>query len=201
RMYELRRENFTLASDPIPPECYGRGGYRIGITRDRHLPVDINDSVMMRHLAIIGQSGVGKTVLGESLLWQQTARGGGWKFVDAKLDYETRNHLGFMAQAMGREHELYVLDAGDPSRSNTYNPLLRGTGDEVSSRLMSLLPVAENSPGADHYRQAANHALSVIITALQEARMVYHFGEIGRASCRGRAWGAARVGECERRRS
>lgn len=177
-VYKDKREGFVMPSDASPGNTYGNGGYRIGLTKDKNLPIDISDDVLMRHFAIIGQSGVGKTVLGESLLWQQTARGGGWLFIDAKLDRETRDHMAYMMKIMGREDDFYVLDSSDPSNSNTYNPLLRGSGDEVASRLMNLLPTAENNPGSDHYRQAANYALSVIISGLQAANMVYHFGDL-----------------------
>lgn len=178
RMFASARDGFTLPSDTPGPLYYGNGGYRVGLTRGRNEAVDVSDDVAMRHLGIIGQSGVGKTVLGQNLLWQQTARGGGWIFVDAKLDRDTRDQLGYMMRIMGREQDYYVFDSSDPANSNTYNPLLRGSGDEVASRLLNLLPVAEENPGADHYRQAANYALSVIIRALQACGMAYHFGDL-----------------------
>lgn len=178
RVYAPKKEGFILHSDPVPKECYGQGGYRLGLTRDLHKPVDIEDDLAMRHTAIIGQSGVGKTVLGESMLWQQTARGGGWLFVDAKLDRGTRDHLAAMMRILGREDDFLVLDSSDAGNSNYYNPILRGSGDEVASRLMNLLPVAEDNPGADHYRQAANYALSVIVSCLKACNMVYHFGDL-----------------------
>src|SRR5690606_31813074 len=108
--------------------------------------------------------------LGEFLLWQQAVRGGGFIFIDAKLDAETRDRLGFMMQILGREDDFYVLNVDNPSNSNTYNPILRGDADEVASRLLNLLPSAENNPGADYYRQSANHALTVITGALKAAR-------------------------------
>ncbi|BBI65800.1 hypothetical protein HSBAA_PA_4030 (plasmid) [Vreelandella sulfidaeris] len=126
----------------------------------------------------MGQSGVGKTTLGEYILWQQTARGRGWLFIDAKIDRDTRDHLAYMAKVTGREDELYIIDVSDPDNANTYNPVLHGDPDEVASRLMNLIPSAENNPGADHYRQSANHALTVIIAALQASGQLYHFGDL-----------------------
>lgn len=177
-LYATRRKDFILPSDQPPPRCAPHQGYRLGWTTDTHQPVDLTDELAVRHLAIIGQSGVGKTVMGQNLLWGQTARGGGWGFVDAKIDRHTRDQVGFMARSLGREHDFLLLDPTDVANSNTYNPVLRGTGDEVASRLLALLPVAENNPGADHYRQAANYALSVIISGLQAANMAYHFGDL-----------------------
>lgn len=174
----LPREGFTLPSDAVEPPSMGVDGIRLGFTKDKGLPVDVVNGLMTRHTAIIGQSGVGKTTLIEYMLWQQTVRGGGWLFVDAKIDRDTRNNLAYMAKTMGREDELYILDISAPDESHTMNPLLNGDPDEVASRLMNLVPSSENNPGSDFYRQSANHALTVIIAALQRAKKLYHFGDL-----------------------
>lgn len=172
------RENFILRSDKTFPKTMGVDGLRMGYTRDRSLPLDIENDSLMRHTAIIGQSGVGKTTLGEYLLWQQIVRGGGFIFIDAKLDFDTRNKLARMMEIVGRPSEFYVLNVSDPANSHTYNPLLDGDQDEVASRLLNLMPSAENSPGADYYRQSSNYALTVIIGALKAANVRYHYGDL-----------------------
>lgn len=171
-------ENFVLPSDEVFKENLGMGGLRLGFTKDRNLPVDVENDKLMRHLAIIGQSGVGKTVLGMNLLWQQTARGGGWLFIDAKLDKDVRDQLAYMARIHGREDELYVMNVDDPENSNTYNPLLNGDPDEIASRLLNLLPSSDNNPGSDFYKQSANYALTVLVGALQEAKKRYTFMDL-----------------------
>lgn len=171
-------EGFILRSDPVFAETSGLAGLRVGYTRDRGAPLDIENDKLMRHLAIIGQSGVGKTVLGMNLLWQQTARGGGWIFIDAKLDKDVRDQLAYMAKIHGREDELYVLNVDDPENSNSYNPLLAGDPDEISSRLLNLMPSTENSAGSDYYKQSAAFALSVLIGALQAAKRRYTFMDL-----------------------
>lgn len=175
----VSREKFILPSD----ENFGehmptQKGLRIGYTQDNALPLDIENGFLQRHTAIIGQSGVGKTTLGEYLLWQQAARRGGFIFIDAKLDAATRDKLSFMMQLLGRSDEFYVLNVDDPSNSHTYNPILRGDSDEVASRLLNLLPSAENSPGADFYRQQAMYALTVLTGALKSAKRRYHFSDL-----------------------
>lgn len=174
----LSREGFVLPSDPVFKECMGKRGLRLGLTKDLHKPVDIHDDALVRHLAIVGQSGVGKTTMGEYLLWQQMVRGGGWIFIDAKLDKETRDKLAWMAKLMGREDDFYVLNVNEPELSNSYNPILQGDADEIASRLLNLIPSTENNPGADYYRQTANHALTVIVAALKAANYRYHFGDL-----------------------
>ena len=85
------REGFILRSDERTKEhMLNSAGLRFGYTQDENYPVDIEDDLLMRHTAIVGQSGVGKTTLGEFLLWQQASRGGGFIFIDAKLDAKTR---------------------------------------------------------------------------------------------------------------
>ncbi|KWT86101.1 putative TraG family protein [Variovorax sp. WDL1] len=142
------------------------------------MPVDISDNFLTRHTAIIGQSGVGKTTLGEFLLWQQAIRGGGFIFIDAKLDAATRDKLNMMMQLCGRGDEFYVLNVDQPHNSNTYNPILKGDADEVASRLLNLIPGTENSPGADYFRQQANYALTVLTGALKSAKRRYNFSDL-----------------------
>lgn len=171
-------EKFVLPSDKVFKENVGLGGLRLGFTKDRNLPLDVENDKCMRHLAIIGQSGVGKTVLGMNLLWQQTARGGGWLFIDAKLDKDVRDQLAYMARVFGREDEFYVMNVNDPENSHTYNPLLNGDPDEIASRLLNLLPSSDNNPGSDFYKQSANYALTVLVGALQEAKKRYTFMDL-----------------------
>ena len=172
------QEGFILRSDETFPETAGLKGLRVGFTKDRNLPLDIENDKLMRHLAIIGQSGVGKTVLGMNILYQQTARGGGWLFIDAKLDKDVRDQLAYMARIFGREDELYVMNVDDPDNSNTYNPLLNGDPDEIASRLLNLLPSSDNNPGSDFYKQSANYALTVLVGALQAAGKRYTFMDL-----------------------
>lgn len=176
RVDEEAKERFVLPSDPYFGDLMSsKKAIRFGYTKDYGMPVDVADGFMTRHVAIIGQSGVGKTTLGEFILWQQMARGGGFIFIDAKLDQVTRDKLGYMLSLLGRKHHYYVLNIDEPHNSNSYNPILEGDADEVGSRLLNLLPSAENSPGADFFRQKAMYALTVLTGALKSARRRYHF--------------------------
>lgn len=175
---EVSKQKFIIASDPVPNESLGNKGVRFGITTDERKAVDINNTDLAGHTAIIGQSGVGKTTLIEYMIWQQTVRGAGWLFIDAKIDRKTRDNIAYMAKVTGREDELYVLDISDPENSNTMNPILEGDPDEVSSRLMNLVPSTESNAGSDHYKQTAGYGLTVIIGALQASKRTYHFGDL-----------------------
>lgn len=168
------REGFVLPSDARYPGT----GPLVGYTADRGAPVRIPYALFVRHLMLVGASGVGKTTLGLWLIWQQICQGGGVLFIDAKLDVDTLDTMAYFMRAIGRENDFYVLNVNDPDHSHTYNPILSGDADEVASRLLNLLPSSENDPGADHYRQSANHALTVIVGALKAARFRYHFTDL-----------------------
>lgn len=172
------REGFVLKSDPPLPDVTAENGVLIGYTKDGDRPVYVPYDLLMRHIALIGASGVGKTTLGLNIIWQQIARGGGALFIDAKIDVDTRDMLGYMCRVLGRESDFYVLNVDDPDHSNTYNPILRGDADEVSSRLLNLMPSSENNAGADYYRNSAQHALTAIVAGLKAAKRLYTFEDL-----------------------
>lgn len=168
------RENFIIPSDTPPTG----DGLIIGYTKDKNVPVKIPFELLTRHLDLIGASGVGKTTLGIFMLWQQMNLGGGFIMVDAKVDVDTKDNLGYLAKTVGRERELLILNIDDPENSNTYNPLLNGDADEVATRILNLIPSTESNAGSDHYKQSANHALTAIIGGLKAARLRYHFADL-----------------------
>ena len=177
RVDEGDKEGFVVKSDP-PLQVTEDRSILLGYTTDRNIPVRLPYDLLTRHAALIGASGGGKTSLGLLLLWQQMARGGGWTFIDAKIEADNLASVVHMARVLGRESDLYVLDISDPDHSHTYNPIAYGDADEVASRLLNLIPSAENNPGADHYRQSVNHALTAIVGGLKAAQRLYHFGDL-----------------------
>lgn len=179
RVDEDADENFVLSSDnPVAPDLNRRNSVLIGYTKDTNEPVRVPYDLFMRHMALIGASGVGKTTLGMFVIYQQIMAGGGILFIDAKIDVDTRDSLAYFCKMAGREDDLLVVNVDRPDRSNTYNPILAGDPDEIASRLLNLLPSSENDPGSDFYRQSANHALVSIVGALQACGFRFHFGDL-----------------------
>lgn len=167
----------TSAQDPL--KAYpGQSGLLIGYTTDKGEPVHIPDEDLMRHGLIVGQSGVGKTVLGNLFFTQQIQRGGGLLFVDGKMNGEDLQKLYEICKYCGRERDLLVINPGNPEMSNTYNPILYGDPDEIASRILSLIPSTESSAGADHYKQAANQGITILVAALQKAGLAFNFIDI-----------------------
>ncbi|MDR5799276.1 TraM recognition domain-containing protein [Caballeronia sp. LZ001] len=178
RLFDFWRQQSVLeskisiqsAADLTRPD-----GLLIGYTTDTGQPMYIPDEDLMRHGFIGGQSGVGKTVLGKLLMFQQIQRGGGLAFIDGKMNADDIETIYQYCCWCGREQDLLILNPGNPAMSNSYNPILRGEPDEVSARVLSLIPSTENNPGADHYKQSANQGISTLVAALQTAGLAYNF--------------------------
>lgn len=150
-------------------------GLHMGYALRDGRPIRLPPKLIPYHQAVIGRSGMGKTVYLMWLIQQQVMSGGGLLFVDAKIDIDTLYLLNSILKWAGREHDLIVLNADDPSFGNTYNPILYGDADEVAARCLSLIPSTENQAGSDHYKQEANRGISTLVMALQRAGLAYNF--------------------------
>jgi hypothetical protein len=188
RIFSHARENALLASNlnirssrlpiDIPRGHSLPDGLLFGYTTDKGLPVWVSDENLMRHVMIVGQSGVGKTVAGSFLMFQHLLRGGGAIFMDGKMNKDDLENIYRYCAWAGREHDLLVINPGNPDMSNTYNPILHGDPDEVVARILSLIPSTETDPGADHYKQAAAQGLSSILYAMRRAGFAYNFMDL-----------------------
>lgn len=163
------------SSEPPPPTDDGMLlGYIVGTGEPLIIPMD----QWVRHAMIVGQSGVGKTVQGAWLMFQQIARGGGVLWIDGKLDPGNVEMLRQMCAWAGREDDLLVINPGDPENSNTYNPILYGDPDEISARCLSLIPSTESNPGADYYRQEANQGITTLVNTIQACGLAFNFADM-----------------------
>lgn len=179
---ELRVHGFQYAvgleinsSEPPP---FDPAGINIGFIGDRVQPLTIPLPEWMQHAMIVGQSGVGKTGLGEWLMFQQIRAGGGLMWIDGKLDPANLEKLWQMACWCGRAGDVLVINPSDPATSNTYNPLLDGDPDEIAARCVSLIPTAENNAGADYYRQNATIAINTLVAAIHAIGKRFDFADL-----------------------
>lgn len=145
----------------------------VGYTTDKGIPIGLYSEIMTRHISIVGQSGTGKSVFNRSILFQHILTGGGMLHVDGKNDDGDFLKFYNLAKSIGRGDDVLVIDFDNPDVSNTYNPILYGDPDEVATRIVSLIPFSEGSPGADHYRSEATIALTTFVAALQKAGLAY----------------------------
>jgi len=160
--------HFVLPSDPIEKPKAGEDYYILGLTKDKLKEVKVNFDTFVRHIAVIGASGVGKTTFGMWIMFQHIMKGGGLAFINAKVDSDARDKIFYFAKLAGRENDFYCIDIDNPKLSNTYNPAFgRKDPDEIASALLNLIASAEDAPDAAYYRNSANHALVTIIGAIQ----------------------------------
>jgi len=162
---------------PMDPKK-GEGGLLLGYSTFDGSPIWIDYENLMRHVFIIGQSGVGKTVAASLLMYQHIQNGGGLLFIDGKIDADNIRQIAHFCALAGREKEFRVINPDDPDQSNTYNPVYDGDPDEQASRLLSLIPSTEGNPGADHYKQEAAQGVTTLIMALRRAGLVYHIMDL-----------------------
>lgn len=157
-----------------PPEGKAMQGLLIGYTCDSGEPVYLDYEHAMRHVFILGQSGVGKTVAASLLMYQQIQSGGGLLFIDGKIDAKNIEQIYHYCCYTGRQHDFLVINPDDPDKSNTYNPVLFGDADEKADGILQLIPSTETNPGADFYKQEAKQALTTLIRALQTCKLAYN---------------------------
>jgi intracellular multiplication protein IcmO len=190
RVLQPYRQHFILrstcqveSSDPPSPNSNPLDpGLLLGYTTDTGEPVYIADDVLNRHIFLEGQTGVGKTVFLRNLMAAQIHRGGdeegnkaGILMIDGKLDVDNIQDLYELACHAGRKDDFLVINPGQPELSNSYNPILYGAADEISSRIMALVPSTANSAGADHYKQSGEMAIATFIEALKAANLDFNF--------------------------
>lgn len=182
RQWAFQKTHMNVRSDvPRIPKQIGEqvdDAFLMGYCLDTGAPIWIPDSDLMRHVYIRGQSGVGKTVLASSLMFQQIQRGGGVLFVDGKIDADNIDQIYQMAAWAGRENDVEIISPGTPKNSNTYNPILYGDADEVAARIIGLIPSTEGNAGTDYYKQAANQGITTVINALKRAGLAYSFMDL-----------------------
>jgi intracellular multiplication protein IcmO len=177
RSEKLLSSSLNIRSDEstyIPKPGGAVDGLLLGYATDTGKPIYVDWEHLTRHVFILGQSGVGKTVAGSLLMFQHIQAGGGLLFIDGKIDSGNLEQLYHFAAYSGRAHDVYVINTDDPENSNTYNPLLFGDPDEKADALLQQIPSTESNPGADFYKQEAKVGLTTIIRALQTAKLSYN---------------------------
>lgn len=167
-----------IKSSKPPKIKKGEKSYLLGFCVDSGLPLRLPMEDAVRHMSIVGQSGVGKTVYGELLMLQQIANGGGVVFMDGKLDAKTLLNIYRIAAWCGRAHDIVVINPGDDTMSNTYNPILYGDPDEIGDRIIGLIPSTEGSAGSDHYKQSAKQAVTTLVRALKKTGLAFTFMDL-----------------------
>lgn len=137
----------------------------------------ITSNLMTRHCLGIAATGGGKSNFLNLILKQQMMRGGGALHIDGKNSKEAIIQFLSLAKQHNRWQDVRIINIGDAKYSNTYNPLLRGDNDELTSRVMQLLPEQGGGSGA-FFRAQAGRGMRAISGVLHSVNKPFHFGDL-----------------------
>lgn len=139
--------------------------------------IELSKEAQQRHTLILGSSGSGKTQLLLSLLSQQVARGGGVLMIDAKVDRSALDAVLAICRQANRLHDLRVIWPPDPSVSHSWNPLLRGSLEEILGRVMALWGV-DTRGEADFWKGSAHTIISAVLGAMRRVNPAITFNDL-----------------------
>lgn len=126
-------------------------------------PFMMPDSLLTRHMAMLGQTGVGKTETMLSMLYGITSRGGGALVFEAKGGKDVPLRVYQMMKEQGREHDFRFLNFEDVELSHSYNPFFAGSPRSMISTGMMVLP----QDGDEFFKDVNRYALTAAIVCLK----------------------------------
>ncbi|MFZ2619946.1 MAG: type IV secretory system conjugative DNA transfer family protein [Alphaproteobacteria bacterium] len=135
----------------------------------------LNSNLMTRHCLGIGATGAGKSNFLNLILKQQMMRGGGVIHIDGKNSKEAIMEFLNLARIHDRWQDVRIINIDSPALSNTYNPLLRGDADELTARIMGLVP---ESGGDAFFRSQAQTGLRSIAGVMREMGLPINFQDL-----------------------
>jgi intracellular multiplication protein IcmO len=150
-------------------------GIGLGYTTDSGNYISISYDMLLYHVLLLGSTGSGKTSIMRFMLFQNVVNGGGGIFIDGKMDYSDFQDFYNLCFSIGRHKDILVVSPGNPSKSNTYNPVVNGDTQEIASRIISLLP---QDARADFYRNEGFKALVVLISAMKKLTDVFNMTDL-----------------------
>lgn len=139
-----------------------------------HDVLRISSNLMTRHCLGIAATGGGKSNFLNLILKQQMMRGGGAIHIDGKNSKEAILDFLNLARQHDRWQDVRIINIGDASLSNTYNPLLRGDNDEITSRIMQLI----GDRGDPYFRGQASRGMRAIAGIINSIGKPYNFGDM-----------------------
>lgn len=135
----------------------------------------IGNDLMRRHCLGIAATGGGKSNFLNLILKQQMMRGGGAIHIDGKSDDDAIRAFLNLARQHDRWHDVRIINIDNAQVSNTYNPLLRGDADEMTSRLMALIDASRGDP---FFRGQASRGLNAIAGLIRRIDKPFNFGDL-----------------------
>jgi len=136
-------------------------------------PILITDIQMLTHMFVMGTTGAGKTTFLVNILEQVLQLGGGSMAVDGKGDQSVYEAFYNTTIDCGREDDFFVINYNNPKESNTMNPLLKGSSDEISDIIGNMLDQSgDNAFWAGRALAMMKGLLSILIP-LKDAGLLF----------------------------
>lgn len=143
-------------------------------TTQRYRLVGFNKDQLTTHFWVIGTTGAGKTSLLMKIFREHMKQGGGLIFVDGKADEKMFAKLYGLAEEVGREQDVYLINFLNTDKhrehTNTINPLSNLSAASAVEFLSSLMGTAS---GDMAYWQERGRALLKPIVYFLNFRKLY----------------------------
>ena len=151
----LNHQFATPFCDPkAPEEKAERGNYVIGKSRRTGVIIALNKALLMTHMLIFGGTGSGKSETIFTILFNSMLSGSGGVLCDGKADASLPIKVFGMARRIGREQDIlmlsYIMGSKGQrkmrtpiARSNTMNPLVKGSASFCSEFMLNLMTSSE----------------------------------------------------------
>lgn len=131
-------------------------------------------NLLSMHCLGIAATGGGKSNFLNLVLKQQMMRGGGAIHIDGKNNKTSISDFLALARQHNRWHDVRIINIDEASLSNTYNPLLRGDAEELTTRIMLLI----GSGGDSFFRSQASKGLGAISGIIKRMGIPFSFADL-----------------------
>lgn len=151
-----------------------RGDVYIGTDMRTGKPIFLTNEMRSLHTDLIGTTGSGKTAsFIFPVVYQDIRAGKGSMIIDAKGDFQFFKKLYTYHHTYNLENGQVIkfINLGDPSFSNTYNPLFRGNAIELKDRIMGAFEWSN-----EFYRTRAESTLLTLLQAVcsMDKKITFH---------------------------
>jgi len=128
------------------------------------------------HIQVIGEPGSGKTESIVQPIWFQEMRRNVATFVlDGKASRRNIDRFYTIAASLAQTQDVLYFNPLDPDRSASYNPILRGSTNDVKNKLLNSLNWAAYSTAS---REHLDVALTVFLRTMEEAGTYFNLREL-----------------------
>jgi len=136
-------------------------------------PIRISDRDRIRHTHIVGATGSGKTLLMESLIYEDLKNGRGALIIDPKGDRELYERIKEFCEKIGRISDLHLVSAQYKEESVRWNPCRLGSASEIQSKFLNAWVFSES-----FYEKACESALLEAINNVLKEKEYFHLPDL-----------------------